>query len=242
MTWLNPQDNDDSALQRAMSSVASAVADPSRLSMLCALMDGRAWTATELSMVAEIAPSTASGHLTRLLNDGLVLCLSQGRHRYYRLAGQEIASLVENLMGVAMQPRLSPRTRPPVHLRYARTCYDHLAGELAVGIYAFMLNHGWISEEGDALTSRGREQFLRLGIHPDTSSRRKACCPCLDWSERRFHLAGAAGAALLRLFIDKGWLQNTAGYRHLMVTTSGRTAFKRLFAIDPPAPGAEPRR
>jgi len=152
MTQPKPQDNDEeSALQRAMSSVAAALADPSRVSMLCALMDGRAWTATELSMVADIAPSTASGHLTRLLNGGLLLCLTQGRHRYYRLAGPDIAGLLENLMGVAMQPRLSPRVRTPVHLRYARTCYDHLAGELAVGIYAFMLSHSWINEEGETL-------------------------------------------------------------------------------------------
>ncbi|EMA1803201.1 helix-turn-helix transcriptional regulator, partial [Cronobacter turicensis] len=103
-------------LEQAMSGVAAAMADPSRVTMLCALMDGRAWTATELSAVAEIAPSTASAHLSRLLGHGLVVCLSQGRHRYYRLAGHDIAGLLETLMGVSMSPRRQPATSTPGHL------------------------------------------------------------------------------------------------------------------------------
>lgn len=153
MSLLNTENQDDpnEGLEKSMSLVAAALADPSRVSILCALMDGRAWTATELSAVAGIAASTTSGHLTRLLNNGLVMCLTQGRHRYYSLAGHHIAGLLENLMGVSMQTHAAPVTRTPQHLRYARTCYDHLAGELAVKIYEFMQHEKWISADGTAL-------------------------------------------------------------------------------------------
>ncbi|EPO1791590.1 ArsR/SmtB family transcription factor [Cronobacter turicensis] len=219
-------------LEQAMSGIAAAMADPSRVTMLCALMDGRAWTATELSAVADIAPSTASAHLARLLGHGLVVCLSQGRHRYYRLAGHDIAGLLETLMGVSMSPRRQPATRTPGHLRHARTCYDHLAGELAVQLYAFMLEEKWLTPDGDALTPFGRERFAALGVPLSPKPRRKACCPCLDWSERRYHLGGDAGAALLTLFVQQGWLLRTPGYREVTVTAAGRAALHRVFAID----------
>ncbi|EPN1931895.1 ArsR/SmtB family transcription factor [Cronobacter dublinensis] len=219
-------------LELAMSDVAAAMSDPSRVAMLCALMDGRAWTATELSAVADIAASTASGHLSRLLHHGLVVCLSQGRHRYYRLAGHDIAGLLENLMGVSMSPRRMPVTGTPGHLRHARTCYDHLAGELAVQLYAFMLEQHWLAPTGDALTAEGRERFVALGVPLHPKPKRKACCPCLDWSERRYHLGGDAGAALLMLFLQRGWLERIPGYREVTVTAAGREALLRIFAID----------
>ncbi|ALB64896.1 Transcriptional regulator, ArsR family [Cronobacter condimenti 1330] len=219
-------------LEQAMSGVAAAIADPSRVAILCALMDGRAWTATELSTVADIAPSTASGHLSRLMQHGLIVCLSQGRHRYYRLAGHEIAGLLENLMGVSMSPRRVPEPGTPVHLRQARTCYDHLAGELAVKMYAFMLAQQWLTPEGDALTVEGRQHFAALGVPLALKPRRKVCCPCLDWSERRYHLGGEAGAALLTRFVEQGWFVRTPGYREILVTPAGRTALHRYFGID----------
>lgn len=222
----------EGSLEKAMSAVASAIADPSRVSILCALMDGRAWTATELSAVAGIAPSTTSGHLTRLVNGGLILCLTQGRHRYYSLAGHEIAGLLENLMGISMSPRRAPAPRTPRHLRYARTCYDHLAGELAVKIYAFMQDEKWLTAGGTALTPLGKTHFQDLGAALDPRPRRKACCPCLDWSERRFHLGGDAGAALLTLLLQKGWIARTPGYRDVSVTDAGRRALPRLFRLD----------
>lgn len=218
-------------LEAAMSAVASAIADPSRVSILCALMDGRAWTATELSIIADVAPSTASGHLAKLLSNGLIVCLSQGRHRYYRLAGHEIAGLLENLMGVSMLPRSSPTSSTPVHLRHARTCYDHLAGEIAVSLYQFMQQANWLEDDGNALTSVGLAHFHDLGVALTPGSRRKPCCPCLDWSERRFHLAGEAGAALLRLMIEKEWLRRTPGYRELSVTVKGQAALQKWFSI-----------
>lgn len=233
MSLLNTeyQDDPNEGLEKSMSLVAAALADPSRVSILCALMDGRAWTATELSAVAGIAASTTSGHLTRLLNNGLVMCLTQGRHRYYSLAGHHIAGLLENLMGVSMQTHAAPVTRTPRHLRYARTCYDHLAGELAVKIYEFMQHEKWISADGTALTAIGKDRLQRLGAVLNPHTRRKPCCPCLDWSERRCHLGGDAGAALMALLLQKAWISRTPGYREVSVTTSGKVAMSRLFGL-----------
>lgn len=222
----------DDSLEKSMSLVASAISDPSRVSILCALMDGRAWTATELSAVAGIAASTTSGHLARLLSNGLVICLTQGRHRYYSLAGHHIAGLLENLMGVSMHNHAAFVSRTPVVLRYARTCYDHLAGELAVKIYDFLLHENWLEPDGNALTPAGREHFQRLGAVLDPRPRRKACCPCLDWSERRFHLGGDAGQALMTLLLQKEWISRTPGFREVSVTDSGRVAMRRLFGLD----------
>ena len=181
-------------------------------------MDGRAWTATELSAVADVAPSTASGHLTRLLEGRLITCLSQGRHRYYRLAGHDVAALVEQMMGLSWGRITPPETTAPESMRHARTCYDHLAGTVAVQIYDFMQAAGWLVADGSALTLSGREAFLSLGIALNANTRRKACCACLDWSERRFHLGGEAGAALLVHMDTKGWIQRVAGFRDVSVT------------------------
>jgi len=175
-------------------------------------MDGRAWTATELSAVADVAPSTASGHLTRLLEGRLITCLSQGRHRYYRLAGHEVAALVEQMMGLSWGRITPPETTAPESMRHARTCYDHLAGTVS------------------ALTLSGREAFLSLGIALNANTRRKACCACLDWSERRFHLGGEAGAALLIHMETQGWIQRVTGFREVRVTASGRRAIHQYFS------------
>ena len=217
----------EAALETAMAMVASALSDPSRVSILCALMDGRAWTATELSTVAEVSASTTSGHLARLLSNGLVVCLAQGRHRYYRLAGPHIAGLLENLMGVSMQAHKALATSTPVTLRYARTCYD----ELAVKIYECMLREKWLAADGQSLTSAGKTQLESLGAVLNARPRRKPCCPCLDWSERRFHLGGDAGSALMALFEQKGWITRAPGYREVQVTDSGRAALSRLFNL-----------
>ncbi|HDR2845490.1 TPA: winged helix-turn-helix transcriptional regulator [Enterobacter sichuanensis] len=224
-----PPDN-SAALEQAIAVVTAAMADPSRVKMLCALMDGRAWTATELSAAAEVAPSTASGHLARLVEGKLITCLSQGRHRYYRLAGPDVAALVEQMMGLSWSRITPPETSAPEALREARTCYDHLAGTVAVQIYDFMQEEGWLEADGSALTLYGREQFLKLGIPLRAHSRRKACCACLDWSERRFHLGGEAGAVLLVYLESKGWIQRVAGYREVVVTASGKAAISRHFS------------
>ena len=224
-----PPDN-HAGLEQAIAAVAAAMADASRVKMLCALMDGRAWTATELSAVADVAPSTASGHLARLVEGKLFACLAQGRHRYYRLAGHDVAVLVEQMMGLSWNRITPPETTAPKAMRDARTCYDHLAGAVAVQIYDDMQAEGWLEEDGSALTLYGREQFLQLGISLSAHSRRKACCACLDWSERRFHLGGEAGAALLIHLESKGWIQRVVGFREVVVTASGRSAVKKHFS------------
>ena len=229
---LRKTEDDALQLEQSLSAVASAIADPSRVSILCALMDGRAWTATELSSVANIAASTASAHLSRLLNSGLITCLSQGRHRYYRLAGSDVAHLLETLMGISMKSVKSPVPKTPVHLRVARTCYDHLAGKIAVGMYEFMLNEGWLEPEGNALTAAGKLHFDNFGAILNPHTRRKSSCACLDWSERRFHLGGDSGAALLAAFERKGWLVRTPGYREVTFTEDGKRALLRIFQID----------
>jgi len=227
----SPTTDDGETLEYAMADVATAMADPSRLSMLCALMDGRAWTATELSAAASIAPSTASAHLRKLLDGNLISCLSQDRHRYYRLAGSEIASLLETLMGVSM--RLSPpyKCTTPVNLRKARTCYDHLAGEVAVSLYAFMEQERWLNLAGNGLTAEGLLRFKELGAVMNLPAKRKIACSCLDWSERRPHLGGSAGAALLSAFERNGWLIRIQGYREVKFTDEGKRALSRFFKL-----------
>ncbi len=225
-----PSDDTD-CLEQSMSNLAAAIADPSRVSILCALMDGRAWTATELSAVANIAPSTASAHLAKLLQNRLVSCLSQGRHRYYRLSGQDIAALLETLMGVSMQSEPKLNTRTPVHLRKARTCYDHLAGEVAVGIYDFMVEQEWLLTDRDLLSPIGIKKFQELGINFIPQTRRKCTCGCLDWSERRYHLGGNAGALLLAAFEQKQWISRISGYREVVFTNSGKKAFDYFFNL-----------
>lgn len=225
-----PSDGTD-CLEQSMSNLAAAIADPSRVSILCALMDGRAWTATELSAVANIAPSTASAHLAKLLQNRLVSCLSQGRHRYYRLSGQDIAALLETLMGVSMQSEPKLDTRTPVHLRKARTCYDHLAGEVAVGIYDFMVEQEWLLTDRDLLSPIGIKKFQELGINFIPQTRRKCACGCLDWSERRYHLGGNAGALLLAAFEQKQWISRISGYREVVFTNSGKKAFDYFFNL-----------
>ncbi|MDT1065194.1 metalloregulator ArsR/SmtB family transcription factor [Providencia stuartii] len=214
-----------------MSNIATAIADPSRVSILCALMDGKAWTATELSAVADIAPSTASAHLAKLLQSKLVSCLSQGRHRYYRISGQDIAALLETLMGVSMKSESKLNTRTPTHLRKARTCYDHLAGEIAVGIYDFMVEQEWLLTDRDSLSPIGISKFQELGINYIPQTKRKCACGCLDWSERRYHLGGTAGAVLLETFEQKKWISRVSGYREVVFTNSGKKALNYFFDL-----------
>lgn len=224
-------DNDD-ALEVSMAAVAAAMSDPSRVKILCALMDGRAWTATELSAVTEVAASTASAHLSRLLMNKLIICLSQGRHRYYQLAGNETAELIEMIMGVSWQRSPAQKTQAPLELRELRTCYNHLAGEVAVKLYDSMSHAGWFNSEGTALTDLGFSQFKELGINLNKNSKRKVCCGCLDWSERRFHLGGDAGAELLLHCEHKQWIQRVPGFRKVNITPDGRRAMGKLFNID----------
>ncbi|WP_446226623.1 ArsR/SmtB family transcription factor [Photobacterium arenosum] len=226
-----PQEQEEFQLELSMAALAAAMSDASRMKILCALMDGRAWTATELSAVSDIAPSTTSAHLSRLLKANLVTCLSQGRHRYFRLYSASIAALLENMMGVSFGAMQPPKTRVPAELQRARTCYDHLAGEIAVGIYDYLFANAWITSDGNALTPLGKAQFSQLGVMLDAKTKRKKCCACLDWSERKFHLGGHAGAALFQCFEQQGWIEKVPGYREVTVTAKGQAAFSQYFGL-----------
>jgi DNA-binding transcriptional ArsR family regulator len=219
------------SLDEALASLGSALAEPARARMLCALMDGRAHTATELALVAEISPSTASGHLARLQDDRWIRCIPQGRHRYYTLADDDVAALIETLLGVAQRARSPMRTHTPDSLRHARTCYNHAAGEFAVELLDRMLAREWLvaTHDGYALSDAGRTAFAKIGLDDGalqvrSKGRRHFAKPCLDWSERRPHLGGVLGAALLDTLIDKRWAIPELDSRALTVTARGQRA------------------
>ncbi len=216
----------------AFAEIGSLIGDPGRASMLIALMDGRALTATELAAIGGVTPQTASSHLARLVAAGLLAVERQGRHRYHRLATPAIASLVENLMTVvgdaALTHRRPLRTDPrEAAMRQARTCYDHLAGSVAVAITDAMLTRGDVQfdADGGALTVSGAARLSALGVvlpQPQSHRRRIFCRPCLDWSERRTHIAGAVGAALLDHMLGHAWIRKAEGSRAVVVTPAGR--------------------
>ncbi|WP_323010700.1 helix-turn-helix domain-containing protein [Paracoccus sp. (in: a-proteobacteria)] len=229
------------ATSNRIAEVAAAVGEPARAAMLAALMDGRALTATELAEVAAITPQTASGHLARLATAGLIVAEKQGRHRYHRLASAEVARMIESVMLVAGGIALSrpPRRVGPkdAALRHARTCYDHLAGHLGVSIADALRASGAVEIAGDAaaLTETGRARMQALGIlapDRDMRSTRPVCRPCLDWSERRPHLAGVLGAAICTHALDHGWIRRRAGTRGLEITPAGRIGFRQAFEIE----------
>lgn len=217
-----------------LSKVASAIAEPARGRMLCHLMDGTARTATELATVAGIAASTASAHLARLVSAGLLEVVSQSRHRYYRLTGEDVARSLETLMVVA-EPTGRLKSSTPRSLRVARTCYDHAAGELGVQWHDRLFERGWLDKgagKGEYdLSKTGREALAGYGIDISFPRRRKLAYPCIDWSERRPHLAGALGSALLKLGMDRQWLRRSLEDRALIVTPKGRRELHDAFGI-----------
>jgi DNA-binding transcriptional ArsR family regulator len=226
----------------AIAEVGALVGDPGRVAMLQALMDGRALTAAELAQAAGVTPQTASGHLAQLTRAGLVAVARQGRHRYHRLASAQVARLLESLMQVIVSapPTRITRTGPrDEQMRLARTCYDHIAGRLGVALADALTARGWVEVEDDAalVTADGLEGLAGLGIDLASASRRRnraapLCRPCLDWSERRTHLAGRLGAALCSHGLDRGWIRKRAGSRALEITQPGRRAFRDLFCVE----------
>ena len=218
----------------ALAEIGALVGDPGRANMLAALMYGRALTARELAGCAGIAPQTASGHLSRLLAAGMIQVERQGRHRYHRLASAEMAGMLETMMQVSAgpQPLKPPRTGPRDEaMRAARSCYDHLAGPLAVAIADGLVARGGLSEDGAAITPAGRALLADFGIELDArrSGSRPLCRLCLDWSERRPHLAGKVGALILDRSLELGWVRRRPASRTLTVTAEGRQGFSRLF-------------
>lgn len=217
--------------------IAGAIAEPARARMLCCLLDGHARTSTELSVVAEVSPSTASAHLARLTEAGLLRQLAQGRHRYYSLAGAEVAAALEALLVVAGVPRTPFRANTPKRLQMARTCYDHMAGSLAVTLHDRFAAAGWLGAGSDGnyvLSTEGETRCAQAGIDIGALrlQRRRFACPCLDWSERTPHLGGALGAALLRLALQKGWVAQDLDSRALGVPPDGRRRMLGAFHLD----------
>jgi DNA-binding transcriptional ArsR family regulator len=222
--------------------VAALAGDPARAAMLHALMDGRALTATELAHAAGVTPQTASGHLVRMATGGLLGVEKQGRHRYYRLASPAVAQMLESIMQVASVP--DPAQRRVVvgprdaALRTARTCYDHLAGRLGVALADALGEEGRVELSGDGglVTDAGLEFFGRIGIDLGALAARRGgrparilCRPCLDWSERRPHLAGGIGAALCAHSFAHDWIRRIRGTRAVAVTPKGERVFREQF-------------
>ncbi len=217
--------------------VAALVGDPARANMLTALLDGQALTASELAQEGGVTVQTASSHLAKLLQASLVGVRKQGRHRYYNLGGRDVAHMLEALMGVAAgagPTRVRPGPKEPA-LRKARVCYDHLAGDLGVQLYEGIRRLKLIatSDESVTLTRKGRRFCADFAIDVAALERlrRPMCRECLDWSERRNHLAGSLGAALLTRFYDLGWAKREPGSRVVAFNKTGEKAFLDRFAV-----------
>jgi DNA-binding transcriptional ArsR family regulator len=227
----------------SLAEIGTLVGEPTRTAMLVALMEGRALTAGELARVSGVTPPTASGHLSRLVERGLLALTVQGRRRYFRLASPATAQMIEHMMGVAGIAEAARRSRPVVSgpsdkaLRRARRCYDHLAGTVAVELAAFLARSGYLDLAADMaiMTEEGIAFLEQLGVDVSGCSskghQRAFCRPCMDWSERRPHLAGAIGRSLLQFFIDRHWMRRSLDSRAVSITPIGIIALERHFAI-----------
>ncbi len=229
----------------ALAETAALVGDPARANILMTLMDGRALTAAELARAAGVTPQTASGHLARLTTAGLLAAHRQGRHHYHRLASPAVARMLESIIEVSEGATGAPR-RPIVTgprdaaMRAARTCYDHLAGRLAVRLADALGERGYVelSSEGGAITDAGIGFFREFGMNLRPSEgatthgiTRVFCRPCLDWSERRLHIGGTFGAALASRCFALGWVRRVEGARTVAVTPAGTRGFRETFGM-----------
>ena len=223
-----------------LAEVANLVGDLARANILSALMDNRALTAKELAFAARVSPQTTSSHLAKMTDAKLLQVCKQGRCRYYRLASPLVAQMLEAVMVVAADklPRLPPSSKPGEELRAARSCYDHLAGRLGVALADALTARGFIilEPEGAQVTGRGMDFFDELGLEINLLSkgRRPFCRPCLDWSERRYHVAGRLGALLLGFCLDHRWLERRNDSRALQITELGARQFEDVFQIEHP--------
>jgi hypothetical protein len=204
--------------------------------MVSALLDGRALTAGELALAARITPQTASTHLAKLTEAGLLSVVRRGRHRHFRLASSTVADMIDGIVAVALEKR--PRYRPlSYHARAlgaARICYDHLAGRLSVDLTDWFVAREYVVLNDDAaeITPAGTRFFTEFGVVLPRPARRHFCRLCLDWTERRPHIAGAVGAAITRRYFDLGWMERTKGSHAVIVTPAGRQGFRKTFGID----------
>ncbi|MGO4725385.1 MULTISPECIES: ArsR/SmtB family transcription factor [unclassified Inquilinus] len=228
------------AYRPSIAATAHLIADPARAGMLLALVDGRALPAGELAYAAGVTPQTASTHLAKLLAGGMLAVETEGRHRYYRLAGPQVAQAIETLaaIGPVEAVRRKPLTREARHLHFARSCYDHLAGRLGVAVARALQERKLITAAADKqfdLTPAGRDWFgdLGLDIAGLRPTRRGLARQCLDWTEREHHLAGPLGVQLLNQLCSHGWLRRSASSRAIQVTPQGWAGLKDRLGIAP---------
>ena len=218
-----------------LASAAALMGDPARARMLLSLMGGRARPASELARVAHISPQTASSHLAKLLH-GKLLCVERhGRHRYYRLAGSAVAEAVESLQNLTGVAPVETSATPDEPLLFARTCYDHLAGRVAVALADALLENGSLKGEVNRyeVTSVGERAFTKLDVDLKVldQQRRPLAKPCLDWTERRYHVAGALGAALTTQLLQRRWLVRLEGTRAVHLTPGGLAGLEEVFGV-----------
>ena len=227
--------------------VAALVGDTARATMLNALMGGQSLTATELAYCANISRSTASGHLSKLVAARLLTVIRNRRFSYYRIASPLVATMLESIKVVAaidVPPRRQPHSANDDALRFARSCYDHLAGQLGVAVTDALVAMGHIvlSDEGGEVTSSGERFLSEFGADLRPRTRRIFCQPCLDWSERRYHLKGIVGARILDRLLELGWLKRVPGSRGLRLTSSGTSGLSEIFHIEISDEGVVSRR
>src|SRR5882672_3307716 len=217
--------------------VAAFVGDTARATMLSALMGGQSLTATELAYCANVSRSTASGHLSKLVAARLLTVTHKRRFSYYRIASPLVATMLESMKVVAAieaPPRRQPRSANDDALRFARSCYDHLAGRVGVAVTDALVAMGHIelTDEGGEVTSSGGHFLSAFGADLRPRTRRIFCQPCLDWSERRYHLKGLVGARILDRLLELGWLKSVSGSRALQLTSPGRAGLSEIFQIE----------
>jgi DNA-binding transcriptional ArsR family regulator len=223
------------SVSTSMSKVAALVGDRARAEMLSVLLSGRALTAKELAYAARVTPQTTSEHLSKLVGAGLLTFTTQGRFRYFRVASAAVGQMLESIMTVAASSSKRVPAFPDRTLAAARICYDHLAGELGVAIADSLIRNGYLilGPEGGELTETGEVFLAKLGVDVAASRRRRRmfCRPCMDWSERRFHIAGSIGAALAQLCFRMQWVKRIEDSRALLVTPAGENGLRASLGV-----------
>jgi DNA-binding transcriptional ArsR family regulator len=218
--------------------IAALLADPARAAMVWSLLDGGALTASELAVAARITPQTASTHLAKLTEAGVLSMARHGRHRYFRLASPKVTDMIDGIVAAALEkrPRYRPLSREARALNAARICYDHIAGRLSVDLTDTLAARDYVvlGDEVAEITRAGTRFLTEFGIELPTprSPRRHYCRLCLDWTERRPHIAGAVGAAIAKRCFDLGWLERMSRSQAVVVTSLGRRGFLKTFGID----------
>lgn len=225
-------------LENQFSQIAALIGDKARSIMLWNLLDGRAYTATELSVCAGISPQSASNHLAKLVDADILSISKQGRHRYYTFKNDAVAQVVESMASLLPLKGEGKMVSKPVPsgITYARTCYDHAAGRLGVGITESLIANGMLetSDKVYELTEKGREWFHTFGVNAEElkQQKRSFAHQCLDWSERRPHLAGALGASMLNIMMQNDWVRKKKNTRELLITPKGRLELNDLLKLE----------